>query len=62
VLLNENHRWVAVSNPALLTVNERQSETAMVHLDSSCCIDIVSPTQSMSPAGAFSRAVAGQRS
>lgn len=35
-LLNEQHRWVAVSAPALLTVNERQSEQSVVFLDAQC--------------------------
>jgi lipopolysaccharide transport system ATP-binding protein len=36
VVLNEHYRWVAVSAPTLLTVNERQSEQALVYLDASC--------------------------
>jgi hypothetical protein len=35
-VLNEEHRWVAASAPALLTVNERQSEQALVFLKSAC--------------------------
>jgi lipopolysaccharide transport system ATP-binding protein len=35
-ILNERHRWVAVSAPALLTVNERQTEEAVVFLDARC--------------------------
>lgn len=35
-LLNEQHRWIAVSAPALLTVNERQSEQSVVFLAASC--------------------------
>jgi len=35
-LLDERHRWVAVSNPGLLTVNERDSEQAIVHLAATC--------------------------
>jgi hypothetical protein len=35
-LLNEHHRWIAVSAPALLTVNERQSEQSVVYLSASC--------------------------
>jgi ABC-type polysaccharide/polyol phosphate transport system ATPase subunit len=36
VVLNENHRWVAVSGPVLLTVNERETEVALVYLQASC--------------------------
>lgn len=35
-LLNEQHRWVAVSAPALVTIDERQSEQSVVFLDASC--------------------------
>jgi homopolymeric O-antigen transport system ATP-binding protein len=35
-LLNDEHRWIAVSAPALLTINERQSEQAVVFLSASC--------------------------
>jgi len=35
-ILNERHRWVAVSAPTLLTVNERQSEQGLVYLDATC--------------------------
>ena len=35
-MLNEHHRWIAVSAPALLTVNERQSEQSVVYLSASC--------------------------
>ncbi len=35
-ILNDRHRWVAVSAPALLTVNERESETALVFMEASC--------------------------
>jgi hypothetical protein len=35
-LLNEHYRWVASSAPALLTVNERQSDKAIVYLDAVC--------------------------
>jgi hypothetical protein len=35
-VLNHEHRWVAVSAPALLTVNERQSEQALVFLKTTC--------------------------
>ena len=45
VILNEHFRWVAVSAPSLLTVNERQSEQALVYLDASC---------SMQPLGTLS--------
>jgi hypothetical protein len=38
VILNENHGWVALSAPALLTVNERQSEQALVFVDASCAM------------------------
>ena len=40
-LLNDEHRWVAVSAPALLTVNERQSEQALVFLAASCEVQAV---------------------
>jgi hypothetical protein len=36
VVLNEQYRWVAVSAPSLLTVNERQSELALVYLEATC--------------------------
>jgi ABC-type polysaccharide/polyol phosphate transport system ATPase subunit len=36
VVLNENHRWVAASAPVLLTVNERETEQALVYLQTSC--------------------------
>ena len=35
-ILNEHHRWVAVSSPSLLTVNERQSDSGVVFLDATC--------------------------
>ena len=35
-VLNEHHQWVAISAPSLLTVNERQSEQALVYLDARC--------------------------
>jgi ABC-type polysaccharide/polyol phosphate transport system ATPase subunit/glycosyltransferase involved in cell wall biosynthesis len=35
-ILNASHRWVAVSAPTLLTVNERQSEQSLVYLNASC--------------------------
>ena len=35
-LLNDEHRWLAVSAPALLTVNERQSEQSVVFLGATC--------------------------
>ena len=41
VLLNEFHRWVAVSNPELLTVNERQTEQAIPYLAPSCRVRAV---------------------
>ena len=37
-ILNEHHRWVAVSAPALLTVNERESELALVYLHATCVV------------------------
>jgi len=40
-LLNEQNRWVAVSNPGLLTVNERQTEVAIVHLSPTCSAGVV---------------------
>ena len=40
-LLNDEHRWVAVSAPALLTINERQSEQAVVFLSASCDLRVV---------------------
>ncbi len=42
VLLNEYHRWVAVSNPELLTVNERETEQAIPYLAPSCRVRAVS--------------------
>ena len=44
-LLNEQNRWVAVSHPGLLTVNERQTEQAIVHLAPTCSAGIVAPTR-----------------
>jgi len=35
-LLNEQHRWIAVSAPTLLTINERQSEQSVVFLNAEC--------------------------
>jgi len=35
-LLNEQHRWIAWSDPALLTINERDSEAAIVYLGPRC--------------------------
>jgi lipopolysaccharide transport system ATP-binding protein len=35
-IVNERHRWVAVSAPTLLTVNERESEEAVVFLEARC--------------------------
>jgi len=40
-LLNDEHRWVAVSAPALLTINERQSEQAVVFLSASCELNVL---------------------
>ncbi|HUK34584.1 MAG TPA: polysaccharide ABC transporter ATP-binding protein [Vicinamibacterales bacterium] len=40
-LQNERQGWVAVSNPGLLTVNERITEHAIVHLDARCSIEAV---------------------
>jgi ABC-type polysaccharide/polyol phosphate transport system ATPase subunit len=40
-LLNESHRWVAVSNPGLLTVNERDTEQAIVFLAPTCTARVV---------------------
>jgi len=42
-LLNEQKRWIAVSNPGLLTVNERQSEQAIVHLAPTCRAGVAFP-------------------
>jgi energy-coupling factor transporter ATP-binding protein EcfA2 len=42
-LLNEHHRWLAVSNPALLTVNERDSEQGVVYLAPTCSARAVAP-------------------
>lgn len=36
VVLNPEHRWVATSSPALLTVNERVSEQALVFINAAC--------------------------
>lgn len=36
VLLDERQSWVVVSNPALLTVNERQTENALTYLAPAC--------------------------
>jgi lipopolysaccharide transport system ATP-binding protein len=37
-IVNENALWLAVSGPALLTINERRSEQAVVHLDARCVV------------------------
>jgi ABC-type polysaccharide/polyol phosphate transport system ATPase subunit len=37
-ILNEHQRWVAVSAPALLTINERASEQALVYLEARCVV------------------------
>ena len=42
-LLNEGRSWLAVSNPALLTVNERESEQAVVFLSPTCSARAVPP-------------------
>jgi ABC-type polysaccharide/polyol phosphate transport system ATPase subunit len=41
VLLNDEHRWVAVSAPSLLTINERESEQAVVFLSAACDVRVV---------------------
>jgi lipopolysaccharide transport system ATP-binding protein len=38
IILNEHNGWRGVSAPALLTVNERASEQALVYLDASCVV------------------------
>jgi hypothetical protein len=40
-LLNDEHRWLAVSAPALLTINERQSEQAVVFLSAACELNVL---------------------
>jgi ABC-type polysaccharide/polyol phosphate transport system ATPase subunit len=45
VVLNERHRWVGVSNPALLTVNERETEQAIVYLNPTCAMSPMSATE-----------------
>jgi len=40
-LLNDEHRWVAASAPALLTIHERQSEQAIVFVSASCDLRVV---------------------
>jgi ABC-type polysaccharide/polyol phosphate transport system ATPase subunit len=47
-LINEQHRWVASSAPALLTVNERQSERSTVFMAAVCSGKIL---ESVPPAG-----------
>ncbi|MBS1817570.1 MAG: ATP-binding cassette domain-containing protein [Acidobacteria bacterium] len=42
-ILNDRHRWVAVSAPTLLTVNERESENALVYLDATCESRVLAP-------------------
>jgi ABC-type polysaccharide/polyol phosphate transport system ATPase subunit len=42
-LVNEQHRWVVVSAPVLLTINERQSERSVVYLAASCEAHAISP-------------------
>jgi lipopolysaccharide transport system ATP-binding protein len=48
-LVDEGHRWVAVSNPGLLTINERDSEQAVVHLAATCSARAVVPTVTEAP-------------
>ncbi len=47
-LLNEQNRWVAVSNPGLLTVNERETEQAIVHLAPQCSARAIPATSDAS--------------
>lgn len=42
VVLNDHHRWVAVSSPAIVTVLERQSEQALVFVDVTCSVRTIS--------------------
>jgi lipopolysaccharide transport system ATP-binding protein len=53
-LLNQENRWVAISNPGLLTVNERETEQAIVHLSPTCSSRSVSldESDSSTPAAA----------
>jgi lipopolysaccharide transport system ATP-binding protein len=44
-LLNAQNGWVAVSNPGLLTVNERSSELAIVHLAGTCAVSVRSSSK-----------------
>jgi len=46
-IVNEHAQWVAVSAPALLTVNERRSEQAVVHLDARCVVRALQPESAM---------------
>jgi lipopolysaccharide transport system ATP-binding protein len=50
-ILNEHHRWVAVSAPTHLTVNDRQAQRALVYLDSTCTMrPVAGPTRTVSAA------------
>jgi ABC-type polysaccharide/polyol phosphate transport system ATPase subunit len=49
-LLNQENRWVAVSGPGLLTVNERETEQAIVHLAPQCAARAVGPAAAVSSA------------
>ncbi len=42
-ILNELHKWVAFSPPSLITINERQSEQALLFLDAHCQARVLSP-------------------
>jgi ABC-type polysaccharide/polyol phosphate transport system ATPase subunit len=50
-IVNENHRWVAVSAPMLLTINERRSEQAVVHLDARCVVRTLNAVPERAVAG-----------
>ena len=50
-IVNENHRWVAVSAPMLLTINERRSEQAVVHLDARCVVRTLNAVPESAVAG-----------
>jgi energy-coupling factor transporter ATP-binding protein EcfA2 len=43
-ILNELHRWVALSPSQLITVNERQSEQGVIFLEASCTTCLIERT------------------
>jgi ABC-type polysaccharide/polyol phosphate transport system ATPase subunit len=55
-IVNENALWLAVSGPAILTINERRSEQAIVHLDAKCVVRTLATTGERAPDDAMTTA------